>query len=124
VAERPEGPRSLGLETASVVVADAPRIIRSLPGRARIHLPNWSGESPESIETHLADTAGVESVRASSATRNVLVTFDREVTDERTILDTAALAAKAPPDGGARARPRRAERLEWRRGGSLNDDGP
>jgi cation-transporting P-type ATPase I len=107
-----------------VVVADAPRIIRSLPGRARIHLPNWSGESPESIETHLADTAGVESVRASSATRNVLVTFDREVTDERTILDTAALAAKAPPDGGARARPRRAERLERRRGGSLNDDGP
>ena len=73
-----------------MAVAEAPRLVRSLPGRARIHLPNWSGDNPERIVATLGGIDGVQRVEASSATGNVLLTFDHEATDEQAILDAAA----------------------------------
>ena len=108
-----------------MAVAEAPRVVRSLPGRVRVHLPDWSGASPDSIEAGLAEVAGVETVRARSATGNVLVHFDREATDQRTILDAlATAAARAPVEHDPRRPPAQSEDRKGRRRSSLNDNGP
>ena len=95
-----------------MAVAEAPRVVRSLPGRVRIHLPAWSGDRPDSIETRLGQIPGVEEAQARPATGNVLVTFDPDATDERTILEVVARAAgePAPAELPQRPRPRRERR--------------
>jgi calcium-translocating P-type ATPase len=64
---------------------DAPRVIHSLPGRIRVHVP---GADPEAIERRLAELQGVHEVRASAQTQNVLVRFDASETDEASIVSS------------------------------------
>ena len=70
----------------SLAVAEEPRIVHALPGRVRVHLPGWEGRGQRGLEASLRRIRGVSDVRSSPLTRNVLVRFDPEVTDDETIL--------------------------------------
>jgi len=70
----------------SVAVAEEPRVIHTLPGRVRVHLPGWSGQGKRSIEAHLREVPGVWSVQANSLTGNILIQFDPAIAQEQTIL--------------------------------------
>src|SRR3954465_6364814 len=68
------------------VVAGEPRIVHALPGRVRVHLPDWDGRGQRTLEARLRGLRGVLSARANALTRNVLVRFDPEETDGETVL--------------------------------------
>lgn len=71
----------------SAATAQAPRIIHSVPGRVRIHLPWWLGRGQNRLEHHCRKLNGVHSVQANRLTRNILFRFDRLLLDERVILE-------------------------------------
>ncbi len=77
----------------SAVVAEEPRLLHSLPGRMRVHVPAWSGQ-PRGIETRLRQLPGVKSAQANPLTGNILIGFDPAVTDQQALL--AALRALEP----------------------------
>src|SRR5437763_215648 len=91
----------------SLAVAEEPRIVHALPGRMRVHLPGWEGRGQRGLETSLRRMRGISDVRSSPLTRNVLVRFDPDVTDDETILtavqtlepqvDEAEEEPEAPP---------------------------
>jgi calcium-translocating P-type ATPase len=85
------------------VAAERPRVVHSLPGRIRVHVPGWSGEGSGALEQRLSTLAGVRRAHASAHTRNVLVEFDRDAADERSIL--SALGTQPGPRRGTRSRP-------------------
>src|SRR3954470_2182497 len=68
------------------VVAEEPRIVHALPGRVRVHLPDWDGRGQRALEARLRGLPGVLSARANALTRNVLIRFDTEETDEEAVL--------------------------------------
>src|SRR2546422_443700 len=70
----------------SVAVAEEPRVLHTVPGRVRVHVPGWSGQGKRGIETRLREVQGVRSVQANALTGNILVQFDPAVTNEQTIL--------------------------------------
>ncbi len=63
-----------------------PHILSSIPGRIRIHLPNWSGHGQRSLEQRVRKLPGVRRVEANSLTGNILVGFDQQTTTEGAIL--------------------------------------
>src|SRR5260370_15165089 len=70
----------------SVAVAEEPRVLHTVPGRVRVHVPGWYGKGKRSIETRLREVQGVRSAQANALTGNILVQFDPKVTNEQTIL--------------------------------------
>src|SRR5919112_760670 len=70
----------------SLAIAEEARIVHALPGRVRVHLPGWNGGGQRGLESRLRQVRGVHSAQASSLTRNVLVRFDPEATDEEDVL--------------------------------------
>ena len=78
-----------------MALADDPCIVRSLPGRVRIHAPAISVVGAASVEETLGRVEGVRRVRASDLTRNVLVDFDRERLNELGVLDRLRSVAPA-----------------------------
>ncbi len=83
------------LSAETDAAAGAPRVIHSLPGRVRVHLPHFSDQDPGVLERRVCEVQGVQRVRANAHTRNVLVQFDRTAATEDVIL--AALGETAPP---------------------------
>src|SRR5579859_2641746 len=85
----------------SVVATQEPRLVHALPGRARIHLPGWSGQGQRALEKRLRELPLVRSVQANGLTGNVLVLFDPAAA-ERTIvaavrqIATEVMAATEP----------------------------
>jgi cation-transporting ATPase I len=71
----------------SLAVAEETRVVHTLPGRLRVHVPEWSGQGKRSIETQLRQVQGVRSVQANNLTSNVLIQYDPAVTNEQTILE-------------------------------------
>lgn len=82
----------MGLAAAEAV-AEEPRIVHAIPGRVRVHLPDWDGRGQRGLEAQLRGLRGVLGARANPLTRNVLVRFDPAETDEQSILGTARTAA-------------------------------
>src|SRR5918997_6188054 len=72
-----------------------PPVVHALPGRLRVHAPAWARAEPRGLEQRLRSLRGVERVRASAATGNVLVCFDANVLERERVLDL--LAEPAPP---------------------------
>ncbi len=70
----------------SVAVAEEPRVLHTVPGRVRVHVPGWSGQGKRSLETQLREVQGVRSVQANALTGNILLQFDPTVTNEQTVL--------------------------------------
>jgi len=82
------------------------RVVHSLPGRLRVHLPDWSGTEPVALEQLVAALPGVSEVRVSALTRNVLVRFDEDAADEGQIM--RALRGRPRRPRARRAVPRAA----------------
>ncbi len=70
----------------SVAALEAPEVLHAVPGRIRVHLPEWSGEGQSDLEERLQQLRGVGSARANTLTANVVVRFDPALTDIRAIL--------------------------------------
>ena len=81
----------------SLAVAEEARIVHALPGRVRVHLPGWEGQNQRSLEAQLRRVQGVSDARSSPLTRNVLVRFDPEATNNESIL--AAVRELEPDEG-------------------------
>ena len=88
----------------SATAVETPRLVHALPGRARMHLPGWSGSGPRDIEVQLRRAHGVRSAHANPLTRNVLVRYDPAATDEAVILATAQTFASETATAGASPR--------------------
>ncbi len=82
-----------------------PEVLHRVRGRIRVHLPSWEGNGHRMLENRVRRTPGVLRVEASSITRNVLIGFDPQRTDEATLLtilkkaarDSACLPEDEPP---------------------------
>jgi cation transport ATPase len=71
-----------------------PRVLSLLPGRARVHLPAWSGNSPDDVESYLRRMDGLREARANPRTGNILVRFDpQELSADRVLSELSALQA-------------------------------
>jgi hypothetical protein len=99
----------------SVAVAEEPRVLHTVPGRIRVHLPAWSGQGQRKLETMLRQLQGVRSVQASALTGNVLIHFDPQVTTEPTILQ-AVHALDLPTGDLPEQEPARPPALRTQRG--------
>src|SRR5437764_4798692 len=75
----------------SVTVREEPRLLHALPGRIRVHLPQWRGDGQRGIERRLRALPGVRSVQATPLTGNVLIRFAPAATNVQALL--AALRA-------------------------------
>jgi hypothetical protein len=87
-----------------------PRIEHSIPGRVRVHLPRWPGHDADAVERRLRRLPGVRGARANPLTRNVVIRFDRRLTDQAAVLKElcaveAELTGKPPGETGAAAEP-------------------
>src|SRR5258706_14371983 len=85
----------------SVAVAQGLSVLHTVPGRVRIHLPEWSGAGKRSLEANLRQVEGVRGVQASTVTRNILIQFDPTVASEQnllTIADTLVKEASSAPE--------------------------
>jgi len=76
-----------------------PHLRRATPGRARVHVPGLSAHDAPAIETTLRRVPGVRAVEAHPLTSNVLVLYDRHVTNDGAILDAARAFAPGMPHG-------------------------
>jgi cation-transporting P-type ATPase I len=83
-----------------LTVLESPRVVHALPGRLRIHAPEWAGGAPGRLEQRLRSVPGVERVRASAATGNVLVCFDSARLERERVLAAIAELGPAPAAGG------------------------
>src|SRR5829696_3810806 len=79
-----------------------PRVVHAVPGRVRMHAPEWARAAPGRVEGHLRSLPGVECVRASATTGNVLVWFDADRLERDRILEALA-EPHAPPAGESEA---------------------
>lgn len=78
-----------------MTTASPPRVLRGYPGRVRVHLADWEGLSPASIEAGLRDIEGVRSARANPTTQNVLIEYDEARVDPAVLLVRAAEVSAA-----------------------------
>ncbi|MEO7001340.1 MAG: HAD-IC family P-type ATPase [Ktedonobacterales bacterium] len=53
-----------------------PVVLSAIPGRARVRLPEWSGQRPRGLETLIRAIPGVRRGQANSLTRNLLIEYD------------------------------------------------
>ncbi len=72
----------------SITMTAEPRIVHSLPGRLRVHVPGWKGQQKRRVEAQLRGVMGVQRVQANALTGNLLISFDLTVTNEQAILTT------------------------------------
>jgi calcium-translocating P-type ATPase len=103
----------------SGTVVDQPRLIHTIPGRARIHLAEWPGYDQHQVEAQLRRINGVRSVQANSLTQNVLIRFDPSAVDCAMLLSSVAgleIAHRPPgPTPVAESRPAPSSRISIER---------
>lgn len=63
-----------------------PRGLHALPGRLRVHLPEWSGHEPLRVGRLLRDIHGVTQAQANPATKNALITYDPQRISQSALL--------------------------------------
>jgi len=80
-------------------------VVHELPGRLRIHAPEWAQLPGGRLEQRLGSLPGVARVRASTSTGNVLVCFDSsQLQRDRVLAALADLDARPSASGGAESR--------------------
>jgi cation-transporting ATPase I len=72
---------------SNLATEPAVRIIRSLPGRLRVHLSSWDGDDPAALQQAVEDLDGVTEATARPATGNLLIRFGPGAVDEGTLLN-------------------------------------
>jgi len=76
-----------------MVTITPPLVLSLLPGRARVHLPAWSGARPDTLESHLRRLGFLEA-QANPLTGNILVRFDsRKLPVDRLLFALSAFHA-------------------------------
>src|ERR1043165_1360068 len=83
--EQPQ-PHGLALPPRHAIQTVEPRVVHSMRGRLRLHLPLWSGKGERQIEQELGGLHGVRSIQANAVTGNVLLLYDPELTSEQALL--------------------------------------
>jgi cation-transporting P-type ATPase I len=83
----------------SLSATEEARIVHKLPGRVRVCLPGWEGQGRRGLEARLRGMRGVNEVRSSTLTRNVLVHFNPDATDDKSVLE---VVRTLEPDAGER----------------------
>jgi cation-transporting P-type ATPase I len=78
----------------------APRLLRALPGRVRVHLTGWDGDAADRVAGRLRRIAGVTGATVNAVTCNALVRYDPDATNVERIV--AAIGALDLGDGPAR----------------------
>jgi hypothetical protein len=81
----------------SSAATEEARIVHKLPGRVRVCLPGWEGQRQRALEARLRGMRGVNEVRSSTLTRNVLVHFNPDATDGESVLEAVRTLE---PDAG------------------------
>ncbi|GAC1403579.1 MAG: hypothetical protein NVSMB49_21230 [Ktedonobacteraceae bacterium] len=71
----------------SVAVAEEPRVLHTIPGRMRVHIPDWEGQGKRDIEAQVRQISGVQRVQVNTLTGNLLILFDPIIIDEKTLLE-------------------------------------
>src|SRR5947209_9375984 len=96
----------------SVAVREEPRLLHALPGRIRVHLPEWQGDGQRNIERGLHALPGVRSVQITPLTGNVLIRFDPGSTNAQALLSALLTLEQDLQDVGEGAveRAQRAQR--------------
>ncbi len=78
----------------TAAVAEAPYILHELPGRMRVHLPDWTRAEERALDHHLRRLAGVRGVQLNAVTGNLLLRYDPAQTSAPELLgQVRALAA-------------------------------
>jgi cation-transporting ATPase I len=72
----------------TTATAAEPRLVHALPGRVRVHLPDWPAGGVAALDQQLRRLAGVRGVEANPLTGNVLVRFDPKATNPTALLAT------------------------------------
>ena len=90
-----------------------PQVVHALPGRLRVHAPQWA-QAPADVEERLRSLPGVDAVRASAATGNVLVTFDAARLARERVLEALADGARSARPAPQRATPGKPARAQER----------
>ena len=67
-------------------------IVHSSRGRVRVHVPFWTGADRQQIEGYLRTLPGVRAAEARPLTRNILVTFNPDHTNQQSVLASLRLA--------------------------------
>jgi cation-transporting ATPase I len=62
------------------------RVLHTVPGRMRVHLPGWAEQDKRTIETRFRQVHGIYSVQANALTGNILIHFDSTVTNKQALL--------------------------------------
>jgi cation-transporting ATPase I len=68
-------------------MAEEPRVLHTIPGRMRVHMPEWEGQGKYAIEAQVRRLPGVQRVQANTLTGNMLIVFDPTVTSEQPLLE-------------------------------------
>lgn len=63
------------------------RILHSISGRIRLHLPAWPEQGQTALEMQFYQIQGISRVQANTLTSNILIYFDVTVTSVQTILE-------------------------------------
>src|SRR5512146_533215 len=71
----------------SATITEKPQILHIVPGRIRMHLPQWKGHARYQLETQIRSLSGVRSVQANALTSNALIYFDPRETSETALLE-------------------------------------
>jgi hypothetical protein len=90
---------------SQAVSGEAPRLLRTIPGRIRLHVPGLAAGDPRALEAGLSVLQGVWSVQASPLTENVLVLFDPRTTASEVILASIPTLESRAPRTPARTAP-------------------
>jgi hypothetical protein len=61
-------------------------VLSTVQGRLRAHLADWGGKGAQQVQAQLRSLIGVRSARANPLTGNILIHYDRALTDETTLL--------------------------------------
>ncbi len=83
----------------SAAVAQEPRLLHTLPGRLRVHVPWLTRQEQGELELRLRRIGGVRSVQASAVTGNVLVLYDSAQTSQQAILAAIGTVGHTPSTG-------------------------
>jgi cation-transporting P-type ATPase I len=83
---------------STVAILEQPRVVHSLVGRVRVHLPAWDTGAEGWVAHKLRSLPGIGKVNANRLTRNVLVQFDPSITDQEAILNNLANIGTPPAD--------------------------
>jgi uncharacterized membrane protein YbaN (DUF454 family) len=79
------------LDVSEEIPAQGPIVVHSVPGRVRLHLPNWSGRRKEELLAMVRAIPGVVQAEANGFTANLLLRFRPDAIHLEELLDEVSV---------------------------------